>query len=103
MERLNQEEWKQLIADYRSSGLSAPAWCQQKQISIHKLRYWINKINRALPVEKTEQQWVSVLQSGPNASSSDITVKIANAEISISEGFNKQLFLEVVQVLPSLC
>jgi hypothetical protein len=104
LENLNKEEWQQIINEYRSSGLSALVWCQQKKISVHKLRYWIREFNNTESQgEAAQQRWVS-FQASPNTMvQSVITVKIGNAEVSVSEGFNKELFSEVVLSLLSLC
>ncbi|WP_139902291.1 IS66 family insertion sequence element accessory protein TnpA [Clostridium thermarum] len=102
MTKLNMEDWQQLIADYRSSGLTGPVWCQQKQLSIHKLRYWINKFNKAEFKEEPRQQWVSV-KTNLSITTTSITVKVGKAEISVSQDFDKELFADVVQSLLTLC
>ena len=102
MKKLNKEDWQQLVSDYRSSGLTAPVWCQQKQLSIHKLRYWITKFNKAESKDEAGQQWVSVKTDLPVPTAA-ITVKIGNAEISVSQCFDKKLFADVVHSLLSLC
>jgi hypothetical protein len=100
--KLNMDDWRQLIDDYRSSGLTAPVWCQQKQLSIHKLRYWITKFNKAESRNESGQQWVSVKTDLPITTTS-ITVKVGKAEISVPQDFDKELFADVVHSLLTLC
>ena len=46
--KLNQElheEWERRIALYRASGLTQSKWCEINEISIHKLKYWLYKVD----------------------------------------------------------
>jgi len=38
--------WEQKISEYRSSGVSATVWCEQNNIKISALRYWISRLNK---------------------------------------------------------
>ncbi|MCR2044814.1 IS66 family insertion sequence element accessory protein TnpA [Anaerosalibacter massiliensis] len=38
--------WIERIQDYRNSGLTAIKWSEEKGISVHKLRYYINKFSK---------------------------------------------------------
>ncbi|MDA8221428.1 MAG: hypothetical protein M0Z35_06860 [Desulfitobacterium hafniense] len=100
-QKLSSLEWDSLIQDYRASGLSAEKWCQEKELEVSKLRWQIRKRQK---INKKNQsiQWVP-LQADLTGSSPSITVTIGKAEISVSEGFNKQLLAEVVQSLLILC
>lgn len=44
--------WIDRINDYRSSGLTAVKWSEDRGIPAHRLRYYINKFNK----EKTQNQ-----------------------------------------------
>ena len=43
MRRPGREEWKQLIEEYRSSGLTQKEFAAQKDISLSSLLYWLYK------------------------------------------------------------
>ena len=38
--------WTDRINDYRSNGLTATKWYEDRGIAIHKFRYYINKFNK---------------------------------------------------------
>jgi len=40
------ETKKKQVEDYRSSGLTAKAWCGQNNVTPSNLRYWLTKLNR---------------------------------------------------------
>ncbi len=40
------EQWKITIDDWKSSGLSQKAFCQNHNLKIHTLHYWIRKLNK---------------------------------------------------------
>ncbi|MDO6355723.1 hypothetical protein Q3V94_11720 [Caloramator sp. CAR-1] len=71
-------------------------------------RKWDNAFSIKVATEKRktfnneEIQWVQ-LKENPVSISNTITVKIGNAEIVVSEGFNVELFSEVAKTLSSLC
>jgi hypothetical protein len=35
--------WQTVIDDFRKSGLSVPAFSQQRRINLHTLRYWLRR------------------------------------------------------------
>jgi N-acetylneuraminic acid mutarotase len=100
--RLSPGEWDELIQNYRSSGLTAAQWCEAHGFKVHQLRWQINKRQKLNKDEQTIQ-WVPLPTDSATSLSPSITVKIGNAEISVSGGFNKELFAEVVHSLLTLC
>jgi hypothetical protein len=46
MREKNRKLWSERIEDYRTSGLSASKWAEDKGVSVHKLRYYIHKFNK---------------------------------------------------------
>ena len=86
-------EWDQLIADYRSSGKTGAAWCEEHGIKIHQLRFQIikrskhtgnNKIPKAsfIPLEVIAEKI-----NKSNIYNTSITESIVQALIYIEEGF----------------
>lgn len=51
-----QELWQSRISAYRSSGLTAKAWCDQNNVSISSLRYWITRFNKTVEEESAETE-----------------------------------------------
>lgn len=102
--KLSSAEWDSLIQDYYTSGLSVPKWCNSHGFKTTQLRWQITKRQKKKNNEQNIQ-WVP-LHAGTSdhtASLSSITVKIGSAEISVSDGFNKELFTDVVHSLMKLC
>ncbi|WP_139902344.1 IS66 family insertion sequence element accessory protein TnpA [Clostridium thermarum] len=93
----NSKEWQGLINDYHSSGLSAKAWCKLNKKNINALHCWNKKLKKTKSNDEAKQNWVSV-QTSSITLSPTITVKVGNVEVSVSEGFNKELFSEVVHL-----
>ena len=100
--RMSPYEWDNLIQDYRTSGLTAAQWCETHGFKIHQLRWQMTKRQKLHKNEQNTTQWIP-LYSSSSMPSPSITVKIGNAEITVSDGFNKELFAEVVHSLLALC
>ena len=43
----NREKWTTLINEWRQSGLSQKAFCQQRQLNLHSLQYWRKIVDEA--------------------------------------------------------
>lgn len=98
--------WTDRINDYRSSGLTAAKWSEDRGIAIHKLRYYINKFNKEkkqnLNQASKEIQWASVVPkeaSVKNKSSNPLKVIIGKVTIEVVPGFDKDTFQSVVRIL----
>ncbi|EYE87199.1 hypothetical protein Q428_14640 [Fervidicella metallireducens AeB] len=98
-QRQNNLNWDELIQNFQESGLSAPKWCKENGIKLSQLRWQLKKRKT---FNNEEIQWVQ-LKETPVSISNSITVKIGNAEVVVSEGFNVELFSAVAKTLSSLC
>lgn len=96
--------WIQRIEDYRSSGLTAIKWCENNGVSVHKLRYRINKFNKENNHQSGETKWASVTPSAPINSkelNTSIKVLIGNATVEIVPGFDPDTLKSIVDILGS--
>lgn len=100
--RKSSQEWDELIENYHTSGLTAAQWCESHGFKVSQLRWQMTKRQKLKKHDQTIQ-WVPLHTHSIVSVSPSITVKIGNAEISVSEGFNKELFAEVVHSLLTLC
>ena len=99
--KLSSNKWDFLIQEYQTSGLSVMQFCQKKELQVPQLRWQIRK--RQIKSKKSQSiQWMPLSVGSPKITSS-IIVKIGSAEISVTNGFNKELFTEVIQSLLSIC
>jgi hypothetical protein len=105
-------EWEPRVLDYWQSGLKAVEWCTLNGLSIHKLRYWIGKVNEISDagksgLAKTGDQkvgfgWAAVEIVDSNKSSG-ISICIGAARIEVTSGFDKSLLSDVLQVVTRSC
>lgn len=70
--------WQDRIKDYRVSQLSAPAWCEQNQVSINTFRYWVKKFDKESMFASLKTEWLSVRVpvSGSKASTGETSCGI---------------------------
>lgn len=105
-------EWEPRVRDYWQSGLKAAEWCTLSGLSIHKLRYWIAKVNEVFdagesnPTKTADQNacfgWAAVEIVDTNKSSG-IAIFIGTARIEVTSGFDKSLLSDVLQVVVRSC
>jgi len=98
--------WIERIEDYRSSGLTAAKWADNKGIAIHKLRYYINKFNNENKQEPNQEdkelQWASIVTEATIVefkSTDPLRVIIGKATIEVTPEFDKDTFESVIRIL----
>lgn len=106
MSRKNlQEEWERRIALFKASGMTQAKWCENQNVSIHKLKYWLYKIERQEKSGDEKTNWISMMVEDelPNVPSETIQIKINQATIEVRPDFNPTFLAEVVKVLKTTC
>lgn len=105
--RLNQElheEWERRIALYRASGLTQSKWCEINEISIHKLKYWLYKVDDSHSTQDSKNKWIPVaLGESDEQQNETLTIRVGFASIEVKSGFNSSLLVDVVKVLNTVC
>ncbi len=99
MKEEDRKLWADRIKDYRAGGLTAVKWSKKNDVSVHKLRYYINKFNKE---KKLESKWVSVVPEKPiveNKSESPLKVIIGKVTVEVTSGFNEDTFQSVIRIL----
>lgn len=97
--------WQEHIQAYRSSKLSAKAWCEQNNIKVHMLRKWITTFNKESKNSFTSKKWLPIEVSSETkettrqTTSSGIRINIGDLSIEISSEFNSQTLETVVGIL----
>lgn len=97
------KEWESRLADYRTSGLTAQAWCSRTGFTMNQLRYWQRKSRQSEPGGK----WASVtviedLPAGalpPSKPSGGVTIRMGSATIDVSPGVDRELLAQVLRVV----
>jgi hypothetical protein len=90
------ELWRKRQEEFRKSGLTRLAFCAKRRLKISTLDYWFSRIR---DLEKS-QGLVELKTQGISIMKSSLEVIIADRyRIEIKNGFDAQLFAELVQAL----
>jgi transposase-like protein len=95
---------QELVEQYFKSGMTQKDWCNENNIKQSTLGTWISKENKTNKV--VNQKWIeatSALTVQKKSMSKFIEVKIGDFTISLTENFNKDVFVEVAKELQKLC
>lgn len=100
----NREQWLQRAEDFHASGLTQTSWCQQQNVKISTLRYWLKKLKEEATSSNTPE-WVELEVTKKTLDSSDTSIKIhvGPYRVEISEGFAPSALLDVLKTLSVLC
>ena len=101
------EIWIKKIKDYRTSGLSAAKWCEENDLSINSLRYYIHKFNKEKKQQEFRQtKWAAVVPASTENTVSEtqnIKIAIGNATIEVFPEFDLNTLETVVRILREQC
>jgi len=106
MKEEDRKLWIDRIDDYRSSGLTAVKWAEDRGVSVHKLRYYIHKFNKekkqSLNQESKEIKWATIVPAETmvnNKPNNPLKVIIGKATIEVASGYDEDTFQSVVRIL----
>jgi hypothetical protein len=96
---------KAQVIQYQQSGQSMEAWCNEHQVNLYTLRYWLTKLTKVKQVPKTTPSvpWVALssVTAPLSLSSVGITLRIGDYSLCVEPGFDPLLLRQVLQVLQS--
>ena len=114
----DKKTWEQRVAAWRSSGLSARAFSEGRDYSVHMLRYWGRQVGpkpaalapasraAAPPVPRPAMPAVRmarVLRTGtttpPPTASSAVVIEIGRARVAVAAGFDQPTLAAVLNLL----
>lgn len=101
-----QMEWEHRVAEFKASGLSQSKWCRENDLSLHKLRYWLKKLdnNSSSSCQEPSPKWISVSMEEINQESNEtLGIKIGEVVIEVKQGFNPSFLAEVIRTLKTIC
>lgn len=101
MSKTKQELWEERVQSFLVSGLSRRAWCLEQNIPEHQLGYWLRKLESNMPAESESKRWVR-MQTTP-LGDSGITIQIGDVVLSVKQGFDHQVLVDVVRALTAVC
>lgn len=106
MKEEDRKLWIDRIDDYRSSGLTAVKWAEDRGVSVHKLRYYIHKFNKEKKQNSNQKpkeiKWTSIVPAETmvnNKANNPLKVIIGKATIEVVSGFDEDTFQSVVRIL----
>ena len=98
--------WTDHINNYRASGLTAVKWAEDNNVSVHKLRSSIAKINKEKKQTSSIQSgtagWATLNQSKSiaiNESIKPLKISIGQATIEVNSGFDKDTLKSLIEIL----
>lgn len=95
---LNKQKWQEVIESQRSSGLSQKQWCEENQVNLHSLRYWVRRL-KAIKTETDEVRWVSLDSTRIAPAADIIKITIGRASVEVRKQTDKHLLAEVLGIL----
>lgn len=116
----NRLEWRERVNQFRASGESMTKWCNENNLKVYQLQYWLKKYKDEDSVESNSStKWVTVsldesisknnldIQEKQNIQKTkvhdNLSITIGKSTIEVKQGFDSNLLLDVVKVLTSLC
>lgn len=104
--RKTMDEWARIVTDCKSSGLTAPKWCELNHVKLSSYKYWLTRINKQDTTGQTIH-WaeINVPAAGTSVDgkASSITIRYEGFEIDISSATETQLLAEVLKTLRCIC
>ena len=100
------QDWTTKITNFKTSGLTMPAWCQAHGQTPHQLKYWLRKLNPSSSSAPSPATWLPLTLTHPTDSSSPVTflvVRVGHAGIEVTDGFNPELLRNIVRALELPC
>lgn len=95
----NRTVWRQTVREFRKSGLSRRAFCDQNGIKKSSLDYWLARLSKSTKITGL----VEVKAAAPPAPGGRVDVVVGGRyRIEIHGALDGELFREVVHALESL-
>ncbi len=103
----NRKLWEQRVEDFKSSQLTQEIWCQQNDLKVTALRYWLKKI-REESISQNEP-WVKLEPAFQKTDSTavltkaSLTIHIGSYRVEVADGFCHHTLKDLVSTLSKLC
>lgn len=105
----NRTIWEERVAAFRSTKMEQKLWCEENDLSVSTLRYWLRKVRSEESCEK-KPDWLSVNLSGAEMEEKTIgvaarlaTVKIGPFAVDVSDHFDPIGLARLLKALIPLC
>lgn len=89
--------WRQVLADHRSSEMTAAAFCRVRGISTWKFSYW----RKALSDEATGAQGSSFVELRTSSFATGVVIEAGRWRVRVEPGFDAATLLRTLEALAS--
>jgi hypothetical protein len=97
-------EWEQRMENFMSSGQSASKWCATNDVNIHQFWYWKKRLKAGQTPEIESTKWLAIeMEDSIEQSKNKLIVRVGQASVEVSPGFDSNLLADVVRTLRSIC
>lgn len=101
---LKEEQWRSHIAACTSSGMSAKAWCKANDIIPHRYHYWKRKFKAAEGKPENDlPEWAPLVHQADQLEATPIVLHISDYKLELTQGFDKEAFVELMNLLGNPC
>jgi hypothetical protein len=98
----NRELWLSRVSAYRESGMSTRTWCQENNVSITALRYWLRKTENDQSTTKDQHEFVQILSSSLESRNFvPATIRLGMISIEISDSCHPDTIKNIIDALKS--
>jgi hypothetical protein len=101
-----EEKWSARVEGWRSSGLTARAFCEGKEFTASGLRHWASRLGRVEPRRRERAQVRVARVVRPVAQpaverevDTPIVLELAGARVGLRRGFDRDALVTVLDVL----
>jgi hypothetical protein len=93
-------KWQARVEAWKRSGLSAPAFCKDKDYRDGGLRYWASRLRReGFTEEKPVMRLARVVTTSDLRTETPIVVEVGSIRIGVRRGFDPEALRAVLDVV----
>lgn len=93
---MGEAEWKKVIEECHTSGISIKSWCKQQGIKYSSYQYWARKI------KNQSQRWAQVQQTLPETNTEIKILCKSILTIAVKDKVSLELLEDVLKVVNKL-
>lgn len=98
---MQNDDYRALVAECRSSGITAKDWCISRGIEYWRYMGWATKVNRENGT--VQQLWADVKVSKEDNPASEIRLKCGKWTVFVEKGFCPGLLADVLKAVAGVC
>ncbi|MGE4271900.1 MAG: IS66 family insertion sequence element accessory protein TnpA [Desulfitobacterium sp.] len=94
---------RQQVSNFRSSGMTAVAWCSENNMKVSTLRYWLNKFKHESQVDDHDEEvFIEFKHQESIAKETPLIIKIGAVSIELYPGFKAESLREAIAAIRSI-